>query len=253
MSGRRPPSSIRRRTARLDGSFPLQRPDGWWVGELESNVTMTAHLLLLEFLGLRDEETTRRCNELLARQRPDGLWAIHRGAEPDLAATRVLCGFADRRVFLDADDERLARALLLRGAAAFWAARVSHPHSVLRLRLWPWTRSRSSPELILLRPFFVLGVRLRVLATLDQCQAHGRPALPPVRNLPPERACHDFELARPRARRRWAWRATGRWPGTRRGRPSPAGSGRRTWRSADHRPAGARRLLGGIQPCGCGR
>ena len=39
----------------------LQKPGGWWVGELESNVTMTAQwMLLLEFLGLRDEETTRR-------------------------------------------------------------------------------------------------------------------------------------------------------------------------------------------------
>ena len=89
----------------------LQRPDGWWAGELESNVTMTAqHLLLLEFLGLRDEETTRRCaNELLARQRPDGLWAIYWGGEPDLAAT--LESYAALRLAgLGAGDERLAAA-----------------------------------------------------------------------------------------------------------------------------------------------
>src|ERR671923_568702 len=95
-------------TARL---LSLQKQGGWWVGELESNVTMTAqHLLMLEFLGLRDAETTRRCaNELLARQRPDGLWAIYWGGEPDLAAT--LESYAALRLAgLDADDERLAPA-----------------------------------------------------------------------------------------------------------------------------------------------
>src|ERR671919_2058391 len=89
----------------------LRKPGGWWVGELESNVTMTAqHLLLLEFLRLRDEETTKRCaNDLLARQRPDGLWAIYWGGEPDLAAT--LESYAALRLAgLDADDERLAPA-----------------------------------------------------------------------------------------------------------------------------------------------
>src|SRR5918995_4150008 len=67
----------------------LQKPGGWWVGELESNVTMTAQwLFLLEFLRLRDKETTTRVvNELLARQREDGLWSIYWDGEPDLPAT----------------------------------------------------------------------------------------------------------------------------------------------------------------------
>ena len=97
--------------AAVERLLGLQKEGGWWVGELESNVTMTAqHLLLHEFLGIRDEETTRRCvNELLARQRPDGLWAIYWGGEPDLAAT--LESYAALRLAgLDADDERLAAA-----------------------------------------------------------------------------------------------------------------------------------------------
>ena len=67
----------------------LQCQGGWWAGELESNVTITAqHLFFLEFLRLRDAETTERVRaELLARQRDDGLWAIYEGAEPDLNAT----------------------------------------------------------------------------------------------------------------------------------------------------------------------
>src|SRR5581483_11570650 len=60
--------TIERGTRRL---LELQRPDGIWVGELESNVTMTAqHLFWNHFLGLRTSELDRRiANELLARMR----------------------------------------------------------------------------------------------------------------------------------------------------------------------------------------
>ena len=55
----------------------LQRPGGWWVGELESNATMIAeHLFMLHFLGLRDPVTDRKLgNELLHRMRADGTWS----------------------------------------------------------------------------------------------------------------------------------------------------------------------------------
>src|SRR6185503_10565256 len=82
----------------------LQEPGGWWVGELESNVTMAAqHLLFLEFMGIRDDDTTAGViAELLARQRPDGLWSIYYDGDPDLNATLEayaalrLAGFSDR-------------------------------------------------------------------------------------------------------------------------------------------------------------
>ncbi|MFI5083871.1 MAG: hypothetical protein ACHQCE_22595, partial [Streptosporangiales bacterium] len=38
-----------------DHALGLQHADGWWQGELETNVTMDAEdLLLREFLGLHD-------------------------------------------------------------------------------------------------------------------------------------------------------------------------------------------------------
>jgi squalene-hopene/tetraprenyl-beta-curcumene cyclase len=134
--------TLGRATRRL---LSLQRPDGWWVGELESNVTMTAqHLLLLEFLRLRDEDTTRRCaNELLARRRPDGLWSIYWEGEPDLAAT--LESYAALRLAgLSADDDRLAAARRFCEERAASAARGSSPRIWLALfGLWPWESSRS--------------------------------------------------------------------------------------------------------------
>ena len=53
----------------------LQHPDGWWVGELESNATMIAeHLFWLHFLGLRDRAPTASsrtsCSRAAARTAP---------------------------------------------------------------------------------------------------------------------------------------------------------------------------------------
>jgi squalene-hopene/tetraprenyl-beta-curcumene cyclase len=176
----------------------LQRPDGWWVGELESNVTMTAqHLLLLEFLGLRDEETTRRCaNELLARRRPDGLWAIYWGGEPDLAAT-LESYTALRLAGLDADDERLAPARrFCEERGGIGGARVFTRIWLALFGLWPWDEiPQLPPELILLRPSLPFSVYdfacwARQTVVPLTVVLHYRP----VRNLPPERACHELNL-----------------------------------------------------------
>jgi squalene-hopene/tetraprenyl-beta-curcumene cyclase len=176
----------------------LQRPDGWWVGELESNVTMTAqHLLLLEFLRLRDEDTTRRCaNELLARQRDDGLWAIYWGAEPDLAAT--LESYAALRLAgLSADDDRLAPARrFCEEHGGIGGARVFTRIWLALFGLWPWEEIPQLPvELVLLKPglpFSVYDFACWARQTVVPLTVvlHYRP----VRNLPPERACHELNL-----------------------------------------------------------
>src|SRR5207244_10994155 len=72
-----------------DRLLELQDLDGWWKGELESNATMIAeHLFLLHFLALRDPETDRKlANELLARRRDDGTWAIWWEGPADLSVT----------------------------------------------------------------------------------------------------------------------------------------------------------------------
>src|ERR687886_2132207 len=72
-----------------DRLLELQRPDGHWCGELESNVTMTAqHLFWHHFLGLRTPELDRKiANELLARRRDDGTWANWWEGPADLSTT----------------------------------------------------------------------------------------------------------------------------------------------------------------------
>src|ERR671932_840959 len=67
----------------------LQHPDGWWKGELESNATMIAqHLFWHHVVGRRTPELDRKvANELLARQRSDGTWAIWFEGPGDLDTT----------------------------------------------------------------------------------------------------------------------------------------------------------------------
>jgi len=184
--------------AAVERLLGLQKEGGWWVGELESNVTMTAqHLLLHEFLGIRDEDTTRRCvNELLARQRPDGLWAIYWGGEPDLAAT--LESYAALRLAgLDPDDERLAAARrFCEERGGIGGARVFTRIWLALFGLWPWDEiPQLPPELVLLKPWLPLSVYdfacwARQTVVPLTVVLHYRP----VRNLPPGRACHELNL-----------------------------------------------------------
>ena len=67
----------------------LQHEQGWWQGELETNVTMDAEdLLMREFLGVRTEEQTAASARWIAsQQREDGTWANFYGGPADLSTT----------------------------------------------------------------------------------------------------------------------------------------------------------------------
>src|SRR5438876_8202910 len=67
----------------------LQHPDGWWKGELETNVTMDAEdLLLREFLAVRTDRQTRETAAWIrSQQRADGTWATFYEGPPDLSTT----------------------------------------------------------------------------------------------------------------------------------------------------------------------
>ena len=55
----------------------LQHAEGWWQGELETNVTMDAEdLLLRHFLGVRDDAQAAAAGRWIrSQQREDGTWA----------------------------------------------------------------------------------------------------------------------------------------------------------------------------------
>src|SRR5665213_3689595 len=67
----------------------LQDPEGWWKGELETNVTMDAEdMLLRQFLGIREEASSERSAVWIrSKQREDGSWANFHGGPGDLSTT----------------------------------------------------------------------------------------------------------------------------------------------------------------------
>ncbi len=187
----------------------LQTPGGWWVGELESNVTITAeHLFFLEFLALRDERTTHRIMaELLARQRPDGLWSIYHGGDPDLNAT-VEAYAALRLTGLSDRAPQLAEAReFCEERGGIGAARVFTRIWLALLGIWSWEEvPHIPPELVLARSWlpvspytFACWARQTVIPL--SVVMHYRPARP----LRHERACHELNLGRAPRKRQNAW------------------------------------------------
>ncbi len=72
-----------------DHLLGLQHAEGWWQGELETNVTMDAEdLLLREFLGLHDDAVVAAAARWIrSQQREDGTWANFYGGPGDLSTT----------------------------------------------------------------------------------------------------------------------------------------------------------------------
>ena len=139
----------------LDGGtrrlLELQRPDGIWVGELESNVTMTAqHLYWHHVLGLRTPDLDRRiANELAARMRDDGTWSIWFEGPPDLS-TSIEAYVALRMCGVDPGLRALA---YIQHEGGIPKSRLFTKCFMALLGQWPWQRMVPiPPELILFPP-----------------------------------------------------------------------------------------------------
>ena len=84
------PAAVKAAIARTqDYLLRAQSPEGWWWGELESNVTITAeYLFLTYFLGVENSERWGKIAAYLRdQQRPDGTWGIYYDAPGDLSTT----------------------------------------------------------------------------------------------------------------------------------------------------------------------
>ncbi len=133
----------------------LSRQDaaGWWVGELETNATMTAeHVLLLRFLGLgRNLDRIRdgAIRHLLGCQRQDGSWGLYHGAPADLSTT-IEAYAALKALGLDPASAPMARALeVVRRLGGVARARVFTKIWLALFGQYPWQGVPSMPpELI---------------------------------------------------------------------------------------------------------
>jgi squalene-hopene/tetraprenyl-beta-curcumene cyclase len=135
----------------------LDRQDraGWWAGELETNVTMTAeHVLLLTFLGLScDAIRDGAIRHLIGAQRDDGSWGLYHDAPADLSTT-IEAYVALRVLGVDtarAEMRKALRVILEQGGVAH--ARVFTKIWLALFGAYPWEGVPSMPpELVWLPP-----------------------------------------------------------------------------------------------------
>jgi squalene-hopene/tetraprenyl-beta-curcumene cyclase len=108
-----------------------QHEQGWWQGELETNVTMDAEdLLLREFLGVRTaEQTSAAARWIRSCQRADGTWANFRGGHADLSTT--VEAYVALRLAGDMPD-----AAHMSRAAAWISGRGGIPATRVFTRIW---------------------------------------------------------------------------------------------------------------------
>ncbi len=132
-----------------------QSPEGWWFGELETNVTMTAeHVLLLRFLGVSVEPIREGAiAHILGNQREDGSWGLYYEAPADVSTT--IEAYAALKVLgVDPNSTPMRKALRvildLGGAAR---ARVFTKIWLALFGKYPWDGIPTMPpEMIFLPP-----------------------------------------------------------------------------------------------------
>jgi squalene-hopene/tetraprenyl-beta-curcumene cyclase len=144
-----------------DHLLGLQHDQGWWQGELETNVTMDAEdLLLREFLGVRTAEQTQAAARWIAsQQRDDGTWANFYGGPGDLSTT-VEAYVALRLAGHEPQAPHLARAAeWIRGQGGIPATRVFTRIWLALFGEWSWDDLPvMPPELIYLPAWFPFNV-----------------------------------------------------------------------------------------------
>ncbi|HEY2398064.1 MAG TPA: squalene--hopene cyclase [Solirubrobacteraceae bacterium] len=135
----------------------LQDGEGWWRGELQTNVTMDAEdILLREFLGVRNaDETERSAAWIRSQQRADGTWANFHGAPGDLSTTiEAYCALRLAGDPADAEHMRAA-AEFVRREGGLGRARVFTHLWLALFGLWSWDRVPALPPEVILLPSWV--------------------------------------------------------------------------------------------------
>lgn len=139
----------------------LQHPDGWWKGDLDTNVTMDVEdLLLRQFLGIRTKaETERAARWIRGQQRSDGTWATFAGGPGELSTT--VEGYVGLKLAgddVEASHMVTARRWILENGG-IESTRVFTRIWLAMFGEWQWDDLPAMPpELVLLPHWFPLNV-----------------------------------------------------------------------------------------------
>jgi squalene-hopene/tetraprenyl-beta-curcumene cyclase len=132
----------------------LQHPEGWWKGELETNVTMDAEdLMLREFLGIAQDGVIQRCAAWIrSQQNASGWWSKFCGGPGDLSTT-VEAYVALRLAGDDPEAGHMrAAAAFVRAAGGLQKARVFTHIWLALFGAWPWELVPALPPEMMLLP-----------------------------------------------------------------------------------------------------
>ena len=141
----------------IDWLLKEQSTEGWWSGELETNVTMTAeHVLLFRFLGLpHDEFRAGAIGHMLRHQRSDGSWALYYDGPADLSTT-IEAYVALKVLGVDPSREEMCKArdvILQQGGVA--NARVFTKIWLALFGVYPWSGVPSLPPELVYFPLWM--------------------------------------------------------------------------------------------------
>jgi squalene-hopene/tetraprenyl-beta-curcumene cyclase len=134
-----------------------QSTEGWWSGELETNVTMTAeHVMLFRFLGLpHDEFRAGAIAHILHHQRSDGSWALYYDGPADLSTT-IEAYVALKVLGVDPKRPEMRKALdvILRQGGVV-NARVFTKIWLALFGIYPWSGVPSVPPEVVFFPLWM--------------------------------------------------------------------------------------------------
>jgi squalene-hopene/tetraprenyl-beta-curcumene cyclase len=140
-----------------DHLISRQTPEGWWKGDLRTNVTMDAEdLLMRQFLGiLRTDELEPAARWIRSQQQADGTWSTFAGGPGDLSTT--IEAYAALRLAGDQPDAphlRSAREFVVANGG-IGASRVFTRIWLALFGEWSWDDLPSMPPEVVLLPSWV--------------------------------------------------------------------------------------------------
>jgi len=174
-----------------------QKPEGYWVGRLESNACMEAEwTLALWFMGLEDHPLRPRLAASLRKtQHEDGAWRIYHGAPAGDVNTTVEAYAALRSVGDAPDAPHMAKArawIMAKGGLR--NVRVFTRYWLALIGEWPWARTPNVPPEVIYFPtwfpFSIYNFAQWARATLMPIAVLS--ARRPSRPLPPERRLDEL-------------------------------------------------------------
>src|SRR6202042_484108 len=144
-----------------DHLLGLQAPRGWWIGELETNVTMDAEdVLLRHFLGiLTKTDAEETAVWIRSQQRADGTWANFYGGPGDLSTTVEAYVALKLAGHLPSAPHMTRAAEWIRSRGGIAATRVFTRIWLALFGQWSWDDLPvMPPEMVYLPTWFPLNV-----------------------------------------------------------------------------------------------